>query len=243
MVTNKGIMIGFVKNSPLLYKIFISLFILFLFILSGCSAVQNFQIKSIAKTDIDDVTEIHIAQVNNLLKELTIKLYKKNPNELKKIEGSTIDSRLDDIFTCPSEINYEELDSREAVDSILLGFEPDFQGDRVFAVMYGLYTMIHKSYNSKCELFMLDYLDAQKLYNTARNIEIFVWRLKTRKQHDGSLFLLTNNLKGVVINLSYERIFGKLISLQDTMSQIVSGRNNRLIKEVIQIVGMSFLPI
>ena len=143
-------MICFVKTSPLLSRFFISLFILFIFILSGCSAVQNFQIKNIAKTDIDDVTEIHLAQVNNLLKELTIKLYKKNPDELRKIEGSTIDSRLNDIFACPSEINHEELDSKEAVDSILLGFEPDFQGDRVFAVMYGLYTMIHKSYNSKC---------------------------------------------------------------------------------------------
>jgi len=226
----------------ILSKNFISLFFLFIFVLSGCNITPKFNIKDMAKTDIDDVAEIHINQVNNLLKELTIKLYKKNPNELKKTQGSTIESRLNDIFACPYK-NYEELDSQEDVDAILSGFEPQFQGDRVFAVMYGLYTMIHKSYNSKCELFMFDYLDAQNLYNSARNIEIFVWRLKTRKKSDGSLFILTNSLKGEVINISYERIFGKLIAHQDTMAQIISRRTNRIIKEVVQMAGMAFLPI
>ena len=109
--------------------------------------------------------------------------------------------------------------------------------------MYGLYTMIHKSYDSKCELFMLDYLNAQDLYNSARNIEVFVWRLKTRRKDNGRLFILTNSFEGKVKNLSYERIFGKLISLQDTMAQVISNRTGRIIKEVVQITGMAFLPI
>ena len=109
--------------------------------------------------------------------------------------------------------------------------------------MYGLYTMIYKSYNSKCELFMFDYLEAQSLYNSARNIEILVWRLKTRIKNDGKLFILTNSCKDGIENLSYERIFGKLISLQDTMAQIISNRSGRVIKQVVQIAGMAFLPI
>ena len=173
----------------------------------------------------------------------TIKLYKKNPYELQKIQGQTIDSRLNQIFTCPIDKRHKELDFKESADAILLGFEPEFKGDRVFAMMVGLYTMIHQSYNSKCELFMLDYLNEQNLYNSARNIEIFVWRLNTKKKDNGQLFILTNSFEGEVKNLSYERIFGKLISLQDTMAQIVSNRSGRVIKEVVQIAGMAFLPI
>jgi len=57
------------------------------------------------------------------------------------------------------------------------------------------------------------------------------------------LFILTNSVEGEIQNLSYERLFGKIISLQDTMAQIVSNRSGRIIKEVVQIAGMAFLPI
>lgn len=182
-------------------------------------------------------------QVLDLLKDLTAKLYKRNPHELHKVEGQTISSRLDQIFICPADKPYTELSLKQGSDAILLGFDPEFEGDRIFALMYGLYTMIHASYNNKCSLFMLDYLDPQNLYNSARNIEIFVWRLNTRKLQDGRLLILTNSLEGETRNLSYERLFGKLISLQDTMAKITANRTGRIIKKTIQIAGMSFLPV
>lgn len=212
-------------------------------LLTGCTAASDFHIKDIAKTDIDDVTDIHLKQANDLLKELTQKLYKKNPYELKKTPGQTIGSRLDQIFTCPVDKKFGELAYKDGTDAILLGFEPSFKGDRVFALMYGLYTMIHKAYNGKCEFFMLDVLDEQNLYNSARNIEILVWRLSTRQTHDGKPLILTNSIDGEIKNLSYERIFGKLISLQDTMALVVANRSGRMIKEVVHIAGMAFLPI
>ena len=155
--------------------------------LSGCSSYDNFHIKDLAKTDIDVVSEIHMNQVNALLKTLTEKLYKRNPNELKKIKGQTVHTRINQIFSCKADTEtvYKELKFKNGTDAVLLGFDPDFEGDRVFAMMYGLYTMIHKSYNDKCELFMFDYLNEQNLYNSARNIEIFVWRLKTMKHYPG----------------------------------------------------------
>ncbi len=186
---------------------------------------------------------MHLEEATALLKTLTRKLYKKNPSELKKAQGQSVDMRINQIFTCPSLNRHQELNYKKGTDAILLGFEPDFEGDRVFAMMYGLYTMIHASYNNKCELFMLDYLDGQNLYNSARNIEIFVWRLNNRHNGDGTVFLLTNSLNDNHPNLSYERTFGKLISLQDTMAKIISTRTGRTIKEVVRMAGMAFLPI
>ena len=209
----------------------------------GCNSSSQFHIKDLAKTNIDIVSEIHMNQAIALLRTLTEKLYKKNPYELHKVQGQTIDSRINQIFICPVDKKYEELQFKDSTDAILLGFDPEYEGDRVFALMVGLYTMIRKSYNNKCELFMLDYLDAQNLYNSARNIETLVWRLKTRKKEDGSLFILTNSFEGKIKNISYERIFGKLLSLQDTMALIVSNRTGRIINKVVQIAGMAFLPI
>lgn len=209
----------------------------------GCSSTHDFQVSHLAKTSVNQVSEIHIQQMTLLLKVMTQKLYRMNPLELGKTPGTTIESQIDRLFPCPPALSFDFLEHKQGVDAILLGFEPGFQGDRVFAMMYGLYTMLHASYDKKCDLFILDFLDAQRLYNSARNIEIFVWRLKARHQPNGELFLITNVCDGPIENLSFERLFGKLISLQDTMALIIASRTGRMIKEVVLIAGMAFLPI
>lgn len=45
-------------------------------------------------------------------------------------------------------------------------------------------------------------------------------------------------------NISYERLFGKMIAMQDTMAVIVAGKTNRTISKVIQRMATAvFLPI
>ncbi len=212
------------------------------FLFYGCGGFSQFRIRDLAKTDIDRVAEIHRLQATEQLKSLTEKLYRKNPSELHKAKNRTIDSRVQQIFTCPPR-KFAEIHNQVGTDAVLLGLDPDFKGDRVFALVYGLYTMIHNAYNGKCDLYMLDYLSAQDLYNSARNIEICVWRLSHRHKETGDLLILTNTLEGDIKNLSYERLFGKLICLQDTMARIISDRTGRVIKEVAFFAGMAFLPI
>ena len=213
-------------------------------LLNSCTKCPVYRVGNLVKTDIDIVSDIHLRQTTGLLKELTRKLYKMNSGELKKIPGATIESQILQIFQCPPRTDYEFLESKESVDAILLGLEPGFQGDRVFAIMYGLYTMIHQSYSKNCQLYMTDFLDQQSLYDSARNIEILVWRLKNRYRPDGKLFLATNQVAGSVENLSFERIFGKLISLQDTMALIVSSRSGRMITRLVRTAAsMTFIPI
>jgi len=219
------------------------LVLIILLLISGCKSSPEFHVKNLMKSDIDQVSDIHLQQTVKLLKTLTVKLYKRNPAELKKESGQTIETRLEQIFTCPVDLSYETLEYKEGTEAMLLGLDQSYTGDRVFAVMYGLYTMIHKSYDSECELYLLDYLDEQSLYNCARNIEILAWRLKHRKTAQGDVLLLTNHTGNGVENLSYERLFGKLIALQDNMAVIVSLRTGRYIREAVQTVGMAFLPI
>ena len=217
--------------------------LLLLALAMGCQSTTDFHVKDLVKSDIDQVSDIHMNQAVDLLKDLTRKLYRRNPGELAKAPGHTIDSRIQEIFRCPGDRIHEELESKTGTEAILLAFEPDFPRDRVFAVMYGLHTMIRASYNDRCELFMLDYLDSQNLYNSARNIEILVWRLKTRTDAHGVPLLLTNSTNGNVENLSFERLFGKLIAVQDTLAVIIGQRTGRFFREVIQTAGMAFLPI
>ncbi|MCA1793761.1 MAG: hypothetical protein LC660_07800 [Desulfobacteraceae bacterium] len=189
------------------------------------------------------VSDIHIDQTLILLKTLTRKLYKMNPGELAKTPGATISSRIADIFKCPAPPPEPTLLGSRSTQAMLAGLEPDYEGDRVYAVMYGLFTMLHMAYNNKCDMFMLDFLISQNFYNSARNIEILVWRLKTRHTSTDSLCLITNTFKGDVSNLSFERIFGKLIALSDSMALIIAERGDRFVKQAVHIAGMSFLPV
>ena len=212
--------------------------------MTGCAPSSDFRFQNFAKTDMDMVADIHLDQTVTLLKTLTEKLYHMNTKELLKTPGTTIDSRIEQIFQCPALPFTDAPANTRWADILLLGFDPGYTGDRVYAVAWGLHTMIHLSYSGKCEQFVLDFLDPQDLYNSARNIEILVWRLYHRKDSDGILFLETNQCTGPVRNLSFERLFGKLISLQDTMARLVASRNNRVITRTLhQTAGMVFLPI
>lgn len=210
--------------------------------LTSCTSNQ-LRLKDLAKSDINFVADAHITEINSLLKTLMLKLYKRNPRELKKNHKQSLESRRAEIFLHPGRLAFEELGYREDIEAILLTFDEEYQGDRVFALMAGLTGMIRKSYNNKTEFFLIDDLDQQRLYNSARNIEILVWRLNNRRDSKDDLFLLTNSRGGEVSNLSFERIFGKMIAIQDMMAQITADKNKRSInKIVLKLASAAFIP-
>nr|UXE46175.1 hypothetical protein Hi04_10k_c5801_00033 [uncultured bacterium] len=210
---------------------------------AACSG-PAFKPGNVAKTDIDTVTDTHLRTLDADLRDLTTKLYKRNPRELKKAPKETIDSRLDELFGKPGPLRFPELNDVHSTDAMLLCFDNNYKGDRVFAVMAGLIDMLHKSYGYHTEFFVLDELNEQKLYDSARNIEILVWRLNHKHDPQGALYLLTNDTNDSDTNLSFERLFGKMIEVQDLMATIVSDRTQRSINHVVQSVAtMVFLPI
>ncbi len=202
-------------------------------------------ISQIAKSDIDNVLDIHIQESQKLLRELMIKLYKRNPRELKKSQLKLPEEHLVRLFDLEHTWDFPELEGKYDVGLINLTFNKDYQGDRVFAFVAGLMSMIMKSYNYKSEFYMFDTVEPQKLYNCARNIEIAVWKLSNNTDSNGEPFLYSNSLPGEeVTNISYERLFGKLISTQDNITTIMAGKNNRTVKAVIQKMATAvFLPI
>ena len=104
--------------------------------------------------------------------------------------------------------------------------------------------MLDLSFNGKNDFYMLDSLDAQKIYNSARNIEIASWLLRSRKHPSGEPMILSYNHKAGTPNRSYERLFGKMIGQQDTLAVIVARKTHRTIKNVVQSAAkFVFLPV
>ncbi|MDF2181857.1 hypothetical protein [Neptuniibacter sp. CAU 1671] len=217
-------------------------------LLGGCMepGKRPFQLKNLAKSDIDMVADAHIRETQRLARLLAIKLYKRNPRELKKVPGMTLDRRLDQLFP-PTRLvrGFDELGYKDGYEAAPLAFSENFEGDRVFALMAGVTGMLHRAYNGQKEVFLLDELDHQKLYNSARNLESIAWHLNNRHRPDGQLYLLSNGISDDgVTNYSYERILSKLISLQDMMANIIADSTNRTITRVVHsAASMTLLPI
>ncbi|RRC99788.1 hypothetical protein EHS89_09385 [Amphritea balenae] len=223
-------------------------------LLSGCitNAINNsgnssgFKLSNLAKTEIDSVTDMHIREIRRLSRELAIKLYKRNPKELAKAPpGTTLETRINQLFGNPRAKGFSELRGADGISAIPVSFADDFQGDRVFALMAGISGMLHAAYNHQDEFFILDEIDHQKLYNSARNLEAIAWQLNNRRDSSGGLYILSNGTSPEGIrNLSYERIFGKLISLQDMMALLIADTTNRTITKVVHsAASMTLLPI
>jgi hypothetical protein len=163
-----------------------------------------------------------------------VKLYKRNPQELDHVRGMSIGQRQVQIFDTPGRLFFKELNQQQGTAALDLAFNPLYRGDRVFALLVGLEGMVRSAYNWQSEQFMFDSLDAQKLFNSARNIEILAWRLSNARDASGRLLLLSNSQPGEKENLNYERLFGKMIAIQDMMAFTVVGKWDRGFNSVLQ---------
>jgi len=211
--------------------------------LSGCST-RPVRADSLLKTTIDMVAEDHMTTMNLYLQELMVKLYRRNPAELAKIPGESIESRRESLFADTAPDAFDELNQTHSINSILLCFDEQFTGDRVFALIAGLRDMIRASYGNRKTLYFYDTLEPQPLYDSARNIEILVWRLNHRRDSNGNVFLLTNEPCGVIPNISFERLFGKMIATQDLLAGIIADRSNRtLVTVTYRLATAAFIPI
>jgi hypothetical protein len=217
-------------------------------LLSGCTSMPegsklkgtNFQPSSLAKTDVDLITETIQGFVFSSLKELATKLYKRNPREWRKTGYDSVESAVRRIVASP----FSEVEGKRSIACIQLAFDGAYAGDRVKALVIGLETMTLDAYGGDQEFYMFDQLDAQKLYYSARNIEVASWMLRAKRNSEGELFLLSStDPEGNTVNPSFERLFGKMINAQDIIAQIAADSTHRTIKQILQKMVTAFIPI
>lgn len=211
----------------------------------GSSSVRSFSIKELAKGDVDTVIEIHQQEVITALRTLTLKLYRRNPNEWRKSGFASADAATAALFRPVGNWQHAPHKDLPWETALLEPWRTDFAGDRVKILMDGLLVMHMGAFDHQTEFYLLTEVDAQKLYNAARNTEAVVWKLSNARNAQGELILHSNSMDaGGVPNLSFEREFGKLIGLQDTLAKIIEDKSNRAIRfGVVNVASMVFLPI
>jgi len=204
---------------------------------------KGFDPAQLGKTDIDRVADAHRREAFASLRLLAEKLYRRNPREWKKGGQAGMDGALGRLFERRYAWRQPELEGKWGTEAVLLALREDYRGDRVAAFIGGLGGMIDAAFEEKTEFFMTDELDPQKLYNSARNVEIAAWKLAQARDAEGRLLLLSNEMNPDY-NLSFEREFGKTIGNLDLLAKLVADKTNRGIAKVIQSVATAvFLPV
>lgn len=215
--------------------------------LSACAGTNSQgenPITNLAKGTIDEVIEIHQQAVLADLRLLMLKLYKRNPMQRHDLGERPLEQSVARVFD-------RQFIPREAAwmtvvptDLVRLSLSPGYEGDRVLAYIFGLKRMLMAAYGNHENFYYTTSIDAQKLYNSARNLEIAAWLIADKRDDDGRLLLISDSMNGQVRNLSFQRLWGRMIATQDNLSLVMAEKTDRVIKTVVvQAASMVFLPI
>jgi hypothetical protein len=195
----------------------------------------------LGKTDFDRMADHEIRENIQSLRSLMIKLYKRNPSELKKSTSEDAEKMVNWVFNGNHNWNFEAINNIQGNDAIYLAFNEDYKGDRVLPFIVGMYTMLIKAHGGKKEFYLFDSIDPQLLYNASRNVEIAAWKLSNTKDASGRLFLVANEINEKEKTLSFEREFGKIIGRTDFIAFTLSEKMERSIARVIQNLATGIL--
>jgi len=210
----------------------------------GTHSQRSFSINNVAKSESDMVAELAQREVIAGVRVLAEKLYRRNPQEYRKAGHASAGIAAAHLIDQTRHWQRAPMARADWHHSFKLAFDPEYPGDRVEVLVTALTVMLMSSYNHRMQFYLTDQLDPQKLYNSARNIEVAVWKLSQSRYPDGRPLLVTNSLDAEAVNLSFEREFGKLIARQDLMALIVEDRSNRGIARALQsTASFIFLPI
>lgn len=229
------------------------LIILIFLLLTGCAnntlknkdttQYDRSSISQFGKTDFDRMADYEIRENIESLKILMVKFYKKNPKELRKTSSDNAEIVTNWVFNAKHDWKFKSINFAQGTDALNQVFDESFEGDRVLSLITGLYTMIKKAHGDKIEFFIFDSLNAQLIYNSARNVEIVLWKLSTKKNITGQLFLVSNEMDKNKENLSFEREFGKVIGRIDYFAYALSEKSERGITRALQGIATGiFLP-
>lgn len=199
------------------------------------------------QSDINRMATLGMRDNIDSLLRLADKLYRRNPAEWRKA-GASREAVLEKLrATIASQTPWPELQGRRDIAALSLALGPDFRGDRVAAFIYASADMLVTAHGNRTTFYLTDQLDAQYVYNAARNIEIAVWMLSNRRNAAGQPLLLADEISERERNLSFEREFGKIIGRLDLLAVVLTEKTRRAVITYVQnLLGgtfLQFLPV
>ena len=201
----------------------------------------------LAQSDVNRMATLGMRDNLASLLLLADKLYRRNPAEWRKLTPSREVALAKLKAAIDNNTAWPDLQGKRDIAALSLALGPDFKGDRVAAFIAASADMLVIAHGNKTTFYLTDPLDAQYIYNAARNIEIAVWLLASRKTVQGQPLLLSDEINDRERNLSFEREFGKIMGRLDLLSAVLTEKYRRAVITYVQnLLGgtfLQFLPV
>lgn len=225
--------------------------------LAGCSSPpstrgeargEDATVDEIGQSDTNRMATLAMRDNLDSLLRLADKLYRRNPAEWRRGGQATREAATDQLgFAIRARQAPASLQGQRDIAALALSLSSDFQGDRVAAFIYANADMLIAAHGGRTRFHLLDGLDAQHLYNAARNIETAIWLLATRRTAAGQPLLLADEISPSARNLSFEREFGKIVGRLDLLAVVLTEKYRRAAIGYVQsLFGgqfLQFLPV
>lgn len=233
----------------------LALLIAGLVLLSACVAVppdgedgprsEGMAFDQLMQSDFNRTVTIAMRDNLDSLYRLQEKLYRRNPKQWRKAGYANLENALaNGRHAIVNGLPPADLTGLQDIEILSVALDPVYQGDRVGAFIYGLADMILTAHNNKSRFYLSDRLGATRIYNAARNVEIAAWLLHSRRDQDGEVLLLANEITDDSVNISFEREFGQLVGRLDLVANLLDENMRRVgINYVQGLFFFSFLPV
>lgn len=211
----------------------------------GAPGTESMTADQWLQTDFNRTVTVAMQANLSSLYALLDKLYKRNPREWRKSGRADHAAATAAVRRAIEQrVPPADLLGLRDIELLAVALDPDYQGDRVFALVYGLADTIIAAHNDRTRVYALDVLNGAHVYNAARNVEAAAWLLTSRRDAQGQPLLLANEMSGDVANLSFEREFGALIGRLDLISSLLGENSRRLgINYAQNLLFFAFLPV
>ena len=199
------------------------------------------QIKDLVKSDTAFFVEAVRSELDQSLSVLLIKLYRRNPIQLPAT--SSVETRVAQLKA--RKLSLQEFGGPKPDELVRMVFAEDFTGDRAYAFVAGLQSMVNHAFDHRREYLLLDDLpSAQFVYNSARNIETAAYLLRTQRNNSKEPYLYADGIQDGILNASYSQLMGEMIGLQDALSKALAKKDQRTLNAVARgAASFVFLPV
>jgi len=199
------------------------------------------EVKDLVKSDTAFFVEAVRSELDQNLSHLLVKLYRRNPIQLPAT--LSIEARVEQLRV--PKLDLKEFGDPKPDDLVRMAFHEDFTGDRAYAFVAGLQSMVNHAFDHRREYLLLDDLpSAQFVYNSARNIETAAYLLRTQRNSSKEPYLFADGFQGDVLNASYSQLMGEMIGLQDALSKALAKKDQRALNAVARgAASFVFLPV
>lgn len=206
---------------------------------------EEISLDQFAQTDFNRTVTIAMRDNLESLNRLLEKLYRRNPAQWRKSGAPDLASAIQRAKkSIQTGQRPTQLNGLSYIQMLSVSLDPGYQDDRVAAFVFGLADMIIQAHNGKTRFYVSDNLNAQHIYNAARNVEVADWMLANRRDPAGRHLLLANEMSGDQSNLSFEREFGQIIGRLDLVANLLDENLRRIGINYMQgLLFFNFLPV